>query len=70
MGIPMSCFAGDGEEYRRVLLNRGFVIGIHEQSRDLLSEYIQSCSPTFFDRWDVHSKVGETEFMPNRGIGQ
>jgi putative DNA primase/helicase len=43
--MPMELLAGDGSEYRRVLLNMGLQISPGRKARDLLATYLQSVRP-------------------------
>jgi putative DNA primase/helicase len=41
--LPRSMLAGDGSEYRRVLLDRGLYVAPGRKARDLLTSYLASC---------------------------
>lgn len=68
---PMQMMAGDGNEYRRVLLDSGLRIGTASKARNLLSQYIQTCNPS--DRARCVTKTGwyqDTFVLPDEVIGQ
>ncbi|MBA2654419.1 MAG: DUF927 domain-containing protein [Gammaproteobacteria bacterium] len=43
--MPMEMLAGDGTEYRRILLSRGLEIAPNRKAREQLTNYIQSTHP-------------------------
>lgn len=43
--MPAELLAGNGDEYRRVLLNKGLTIAPGPKARQLLAQYIQTCRP-------------------------
>jgi len=69
---PMQTMSGDGNEYRRVLLDSGLRIGTSSKSRNLLSQYIQTCNPA--DRARCVTRTGwyggDTFVLPDEVIGE
>ncbi|MCV6588506.1 MAG: DUF927 domain-containing protein [Marinobacterium sp.] len=43
--MPAEMLAGDGSDYRRVLLNKGLAIAPGSKARQLLTQYVQTCRP-------------------------
>lgn len=43
--MPMQMLAGDGNEFRRILLDGGLRISASQKARNLLTLYIQTCEP-------------------------
>lgn len=68
--MPLAMLAGDGAEYRRELLNQGFMVPTDTNRRRWLTEYLQSRRPAelvrIVDRVGWH---GRTYVLPDETLG-
>lgn len=69
--MPMDLLSGDGNEYRRSLMNMGLEISSYTKARNLLTQYIQTAQvekrARCVDRTGWH---GNVFVMPDRTIGE
>lgn len=69
--MPAQMLSGDGNEYRRTLLDSGVRIGSGNRAKNLLTQYIQTCAP--FERARCVSKTGwfdNAYVLPDEVIGK